>query len=100
MRPGSWVEAAKEASLSQQQSVSRTVDGFATTEARDAGGEIEEKERERRALLSCVSWPVSFGVLMFKHGVPVERGRPFFSFVPPCCVNSLEGREEAGPHFE
>ena len=47
---------------------------------------MKEKEGERRALLSCVGWPFSFGFLTFEHGVPVERGCPFLSFVPPCSV--------------
>ena len=46
---------------------------------------------ERGALLSCVGWPVSFEILMFKHGVLVERGRCFLSFVLSCDVDSLEG---------
>ena len=36
----------------------------------------------------------------FKHGVPLERGFSFHSFLPPCCVNSLEGRKETLPPFE
>ena len=37
---------------------------------------------------------------MFKHGVLVERGCPFFSFVPPCFVFCSEGWKEALPPFE
>ena len=63
-----------------------------TTKERDVVREMKEKERERRALLSCVGLPVSFEMLIqFKHGVPLERGCPVLSFVPPCCVNGLEG---------
>ena len=51
-----------------------------------------KKERERRALLSCVGLPVSSEILtQFKHGVPLERGCPVLSFAPPCCVSGLEG---------
>ena len=39
--------------------------------------EMMEKQRERRALLNCCGWPVSFEMWMFRHGVPVERGCPF-----------------------
>ena len=29
-------------------------------------------------------------LIQFKHGVPLERGCPFVSFVLPCCANSLK----------
>ena len=54
--------------------------------------DMKEKERERRALLSCVGRPVSPEILVpFKHGVLLERGCPVLSFVPPCCVDGVEG---------
>ena len=43
---------------------------------------MEEKERERRALLSFVGWSVSFESFDVRLGVLVERGFPSF-FVPP-----------------
>ena len=62
-----------------------------TTKERDVVREMKEKERERRALLSCVVLPVSFELFGGGHGVLVERGCLFLSFVQPCCVKSLEG---------
>ena len=47
------------------------------TTQRSVVREMKENERERRVLLS--------------YGVLVERGCPFLSFVPPCCVNCPEG---------
>ena len=47
-----------------------------TTKQRDVVREMKEKERERRALLSCVDWPSSFDILVFdmvclwNEGVP------------------------------
>ena len=38
----------------------------------------KEKERERRAPLSWLSWPVSFESFDVRHGVLVERGFSFF----------------------
>ena len=38
--------------------------------------DTKEKERVRRALLSCVGWPVSFTFFGDGHGVLVERGCP------------------------
>ena len=35
---------------------------------------MKEKERERQALLSWLSWPVSFESFDVKQGVLVERG--------------------------
>ena len=40
---------------------------------------MKEKERERRALLSFLGWPVSFESFDVGHGVLVERGFSFFS---------------------
>ena len=40
---------------------------------------MKEKERERRALLRWLSWPVSFESFDVKHGVFVERGFFFLS---------------------
>ena len=43
----------------------------------DVVREMKEKERERRALLSCVGLPVSFEFLIqFQHSMPLERGCP------------------------
>ena len=54
-----------------------------TTKERDVVREMKEKERERRALLSYVGWPVSFESFEVRHGVLVERGCLLFFFVPP-----------------
>ena len=67
--------------LSQQQSLFSHLGRAATVKERDVVREMQEKERERRALLSCVGWPVSFQFLMVKHGVPVERGSLLFLLV-------------------
>ena len=50
--------------------------------------EVREKERERRALLSFVGWPVSFVTFDVGHGGLVERGCTFLSFGPPSGVYS------------
>ena len=42
---------------------------------------MKVKKRERRALLSWLSWRVSFGSFDVRHGVLVERG---FSFLSLC----------------
>ena len=42
---------------------------------------MKEKERERRALLSWWSWPVSFESFDVRHGVLVEGGFTFLSLV-------------------
>ena len=47
-------------------------------------------ERERRALLSFVGWPVSFESFNIRHGGLVERRFSFLSFVPLCDVYSSE----------
>ena len=47
---------------------------------RISDGHLQEKERERRALLSWLSWPVSFASFDVRHGVLVERGFSFLSF--------------------
>ena len=61
-----------------------------TRKERDVVRDMKEKERVRRALLSCVGLQVSFEILIqFKHGVLLERGCHFVSFVPPCCVNTI-----------
>ena len=45
---------------------------------------MKEKERERRALLSWLRWPVSFESFVVRHGVLLER---LFSFLSLCrCV--------------
>ena len=52
---------------------------------------MKEKERELRALLSWLSWPVSFeNFFDVRHGVLVERGFSCLSFVPSCGVHSSE----------
>ena len=43
------------------------------------GERTKEKERERRALLSWLGWPVSFESFDVRQGVLVERGFSFFS---------------------
>ena len=64
----------------------------ATAEERVVVREMKEKERERRALLSCVGVPASFEILIqFQHGVLQERECPVLSFVAPGCVTSLGG---------
>ena len=45
------------------------------------GERMKEKERERRAPLIWLSWPVFFDSLDVRHGVLVERG---FSFLSLC----------------
>ena len=56
---------------------------------------VTERERsEWHVLPSWVGWSVSFKILIpFENGVPLERGCPVPSSVPPC-VNSSEGWEE------
>ena len=61
-----------------------------TTKEKDVVRDLKEKERERRALLSVVGWPVSFEIFGVRHGVLAVRGCPFLSFVPPCGVGSSE----------
>ena len=53
MRPGSWVDAASGASVSQQDKPS-SIRGWAVTQKEKGCGERKErkKERERQALLS------------------------------------------------
>ena len=45
-----------------------------TTKERVVVIEVKEKERERRAPLSFVGWPVSFESFDVRHGELVERG--------------------------
>ena len=45
------------------------------------GERMKEKERERRALLSWLRWPVSFESFVVRHGVLLER---MFSFLSLC----------------
>ena len=54
------------------------------------GERMKEKERERRAPLSWLSWPVSFGSFDVKHGVLVERGFSFFCATVCCSYSSSE----------
>ena len=56
----------------------------------DVVRDTKEKERERRALLSCAGWPISFEIFGVGHGVPAERRCPFLPFLPPCGVCSSE----------
>ena len=54
------------------------------------GERMKEKEREERALLSSLSWPVSFESFYVRHGVLVE-GWVFLSLCHRVCM-----REEGG----
>ena len=57
---------------------------FVATAIRAVTKTEKEKERERRALLRWLSWPVPFESFDVRHGVLVERG---FSFLSLChCV--------------
>ena len=49
-----------------------------TKKEKGCGERMKEKERERRAPLSWLSWPVSFERFDVRHGVFVEGG---FSFL-------------------
>ena len=50
--------------------------GAVTTKEKDVVRDVKEKERERRAFLSCAGWPVSFEILvldmlcLWNEGVP------------------------------
>ena len=52
--------------------------------------DLKEKERERRALLSCAGWPVSFEFSVLDMVCLWNEGVPSFPFVPPCGVWSSE----------
>ena len=51
--------------------------------------DMQEKERERRALLSCAGWIVSFEHFLCCTWCAVERGCSFLSLVRPCGFESL-----------
>ena len=51
--------------------------------------DMKEKERVRRALLSCADWPVSFKILVVDM-VCLWREVSLPSFVPPCGLGSFE----------
>ena len=54
--------------------------GWAVTQSeRVVVREKKEKEREKRALLSWLSWPISFKCFVVRHDVVLERGFSFFS---------------------
>ena len=64
MRPRSWVDAARGASVSHQDKPFSHRGWAVTTMEKDVARDMKERERERRALLSCAAWPVSFDILV------------------------------------
>ena len=63
--------------------------GAVTTREKDVVRDVKEKERAASLFELCclASFLGNFGV---RHAVPLERGCPSLSFVPPCCVCSSE----------
>ena len=71
-----------------------------TIKERDVVREIREKERERRALLSCVGLSVSFE---FRYSLNMvclwNEGVPSFLLCHLVCVNSLQVGKEGVHHL-
>ena len=74
---GSWSAAARRPFVTARKAFLSPWTGC-DKNGEGCGERKKEKERERRALWSCLSWPVSFESFDVRHGVLVERG---FSFL-------------------
>ena len=77
---GSWSAAAKRPFVTARKAFLSLWTGCGKN-GEGCGERMKEEERERRALLSFVGWPVSFESFDVRHGVLAERG---FSFVSSC----------------
>ena len=77
---GSWSAVAKRPFVTARKAFLSPCTGC-DKNGEGCGERMKEKERERRALLSFVGWPVSFESFGVRHGVLVEQG---FSFLSLC----------------
>ena len=77
---GSWSAAARRPCLTARKAFLSPCTGC-DRNGEGCGERMKEKERKRRALLSWLSWPVSFNSFDVRHRVLVERG---FSFLSSC----------------
>ena len=75
---GSWSAAAKRPFVTARKAFPSPRTGCGKN-GEGCGERMKEKERERRALWSWLSWPVSVESFDVRHGVLVERGFPSFS---------------------
>ena len=75
---GSWSAAAKRPLVTARKAFLSSWTGC-DTNGEGCGERMKEKERERRAVLSWLSWPVSCESFDVRHGVLVERGVSFLS---------------------